>query len=206
MTVPFGTADGQFMFSTVMIQGTGAGSDFIKVPAGWTTLIQQGCGTDFLQVISYRVASGDVFPTSSYTWLFCTANDLNCKTGGSSLTTVVGTGSIVNFADVSTVTPIQTGTGAPECDCHLATTATANGLTPTVANSLVIAQHGAVGNVSLGAPAGFTSVFEHANSNGPDNRNSWGVKSVATGAVSSTYGGGLASDNIGCLVSTNPAP
>ena len=197
------------MFATVIIQGTGVGSDYIKVPTGWTELVQQGCGTDFRQSISYRVASGDVWPTSAYVWLFCTADDVNCAPSGSSLTSVFGTGSIVNFADVSTVTPIQTGTGAPECNCSVgaSTTATANGLTPTIANSLVIAQHGAVGNDSLGSPAGFTSIFEHANSAGPDNRNSWGVKpNSATGAVSSVYGSGSASDNIGCLVSTNPAP
>jgi hypothetical protein len=126
---------------------------------------------------------------------------------GSSLTTAFGTGSIVNFSDVSTGTPIQSGTGAPECDCHDATTATANGLTPTIANSLVIAQHGAVGNDSLGAPAGFTSIFVHGNSSGPDNRNSWAVKPASgTGAVSSVYAVGGASDNIGCLISVNPGP
>ena len=195
------------MFATVIIQGTGVGSDYIKVPTGWTELVQQGCGTDFRQSISYRIASDDVWPTSSYVWLFCTADDANCAPSGSSLTSVFGTASIVNFADVSTVTPIQTGTGAPECDCNFGTTATANGLTPTVANSLVIVQHGAVGNVSLAPPAGFTSIFDHANSNGPDNRQSWGVlPALPTGAVSSLYGSGSASDNIGCLISTNPAP
>jgi len=197
------------MFATVIIQSTGAASDFIQVPTGWTELKQTGCGTDFRQSISYRVASGDVWPTSAYTWLFCTADDANCVLpSGSSLVKVYGTGSIVNFADVSTTTPVQTGTGAPECNCNFGTTATANGLTPTVANSLVIAQHGAVNNDQLIAPASFNGVFEHAGEGpGPDNRNSWAVLSASpTGAVSSTYGTGSASDNIGCLVSTNPAP
>src|SRR5208283_1705203 len=112
-TVPFGTSDGQFMFATVIMQGAGVGSDFIKVPTGWTELVQTGCGTDFRQSISYRVASGDVWPTSAYTWLFCTANDANCVLpSGSSLTNVYATGSIVNFTDVDTVTPVQSGTGA----------------------------------------------------------------------------------------------
>jgi len=197
------------MFATVIMQGAGVGSDVIKVPAGFTELIQTGCGTDFRESISYRVASGDVWPMSAYTWLFCTANDVNCVLpSGSSLVNVYGTGSIVNFADVSTVTPVQTGTGAPECNCGLGTTATANGLTPTIANSLVIAQHGAVNNDQLNAPASFNSIFEHAGQGpGPDNRNSWGVKPASpTGSVSSTYAVGSSSDNIGCLVSTNPAP
>jgi len=195
------------MFATVVIQGTGAASDFIKVPTGWTELAQTGCGTDYLQSISYRIASGDVWPTSAYIWLFCTADDVNCVPSGSSLTNVISTGSIVNFAGVSTSTPIQSGTGAPECDCNFGTTATANGLTPTVANSLVIAQDGAVGNVSLSAPVGFTNIFVHGNSSGPDNRNSWGVlPALPTGAVSSTYRTGSASDNVGCLISVNPGP
>jgi hypothetical protein len=193
------------MFATVVMQGAGVGSDFIKVPTGWTELVQTGCGTDFRQSISYRVASGDVWPTSAYTWNFCTSST-SCP--GANSVNVYGTGSIVNFADVSTTTPVQSGTGAPECNCNFGTTATANGLTPTIANSLVIAQHGAVNNDQLNAPASFNSIFEHAGQGpGPDNRNSWAVLPASpTGAVSSSYAVGSSSDNIGCLVSTNPAP
>jgi hypothetical protein len=202
--VPFGTADGQFMFATVVMQGAGVGSDFIQVPTGWTELAQTGCGTDYRQSISYRIASGDVWPTSAYIWNFCTSST-SCP--GANSVNVYGTGSIVNFADVSTTSPIQTGTGAPECNCGFGTTATANGLTPTIANSLVIAQDGAVGNVSLSAPVGLTNIFVHGNSIGPDNRNSWGVLPASpTGAVSSNYGTGSASDNVGCLISVNPGP
>jgi hypothetical protein len=193
------------MFATVIIQGSGVGSDFIEVPTGWTELVQMGCGTDFLQSTSYRIAAGTDEPGAPYIWNFCSSSPCT----GSNPVSAFAAGSIVNYADVSTSTPIQSGTGAPECNCSDSTTPTADGLTPTVANSLVIAQHGAVGDQELSAPAGFSSIFEHSgNAPGPDNRESWAVLPASpTGAVSSNYtvASPVASDNIGCLFSANPA-
>ena len=53
------------------------------------------------------------------------------------------------------------------------------------------------------------SIFEHSGNPGPDNRQSWQVLSASpTGMVSSAYrvASPVASDNIGCLVATNPGP
>ncbi len=190
------------MFATVMIQGTGVGSDFIQVPTGWTSIIQTNCGTDFLQSLSYRIAIAGDSAGNPYTWNFCT--DSGCGTS----VNAVGTGSIVNYSDVNAA-PIQSGTGTPACNCTDSTTATTTAtVTPTVANSLVIAKFGSVGNQELSAPAGFINIFEHANTSGPDNRESWGVKpnTLISPAVQSTYGIGspTASDNVGCLISLNP--
>jgi hypothetical protein len=191
------------MFATVVLQGTGVGSAFIQVPAGWTPINQFNCGTDLLESNSFRIsAPPDTSLSPTYTWNFCT--DSTCATPLASL----GTGSIVAYTDVSTTTPLQTGTGAPECNCHFSTTASANGLTPTVANSLVIAQHASFNNNQLNSPSGFNSIFETSNAPGPDLRQSWQVLPASpTGAVSSTYGtvSPVASDNAGCLVATTPA-
>ena len=210
--LPDGTADGQFMFAEAMIQGSGVGSDVIVVPPGWTSLALTSCGPDFLQSISYRIAAGSDAPGTPYGWNFCT--DDTCATP----VTAVGTGSITIFSSVATGTcagspssgcAIQSGTGAPACECTIhSTIVTAPSITPLTANSLGIVESGAVGNVSLGDQASppWTSIFEHANpSTGPDNRESWGLlPASAIGASTSTYGSGAASDNIGCVVSTNP--
>jgi hypothetical protein len=195
------------MFATVEIQGAGIAGGFIQVPTGWTPINQTTCGSDFIVSNSYRIAAPpDGSNTPTYTWSFCTSAPCT----GSNPLSATGTASIVSYSDINQATPLQTGTGAPQCDCHFGTTATANGVTPTGANSLVIAQHGSFNNNQLNAPPGFTSIFEHSNVPGPDNRQSFTVQTtpVATGPVSSTYGTitPVASDNIGCLTSANQAP
>ncbi len=179
------------------------GSDFIQVPTGFTSIIQTNCGTDFLQSLSYRIAIAGDSAGNPYTWNFCTLT-MRLR----HFLSAVGTGSLVNYADVNS-SPIQGGTGTPACNCTDSTTATTSAtVTPTVANSLVIAKFGSVGNQELNAPSGFTNIFEHANTAGPDNRESWGVKptTLISPAVQSTYGIGspTASDNVGCLISLNP--
>jgi hypothetical protein len=192
------------MFSTVVVQGTGIQNGFIQVPSGWTPINETHCGTDFIESLSYRIsAPPDMSNSPVYTWSFCTSAPCT----GTNPLSVVGTGSIVSYSAINPITPLQTGTGAPECDCHNATAATANGVTPTAANSLVIAQHASVGNNQLTAPLNFTSIFEHSNTGGPDNRESFQVQGTptATGPVVSNYGtvSPVASDNIGCLVPAN---
>ena len=192
------------MLATVIVQGAGMSSAFIQVPPGWILITQVGCGTDLLESLSYRIhASPDGSLTPNYTWNFCT--DSSCTTPES----VFGTGSIVAYDDISNSTPLQSGSGSPECDCTLnSTTAIANGFTPTAPNSLVISQFGAVGNDSLKNPAGMISIFNHANLFGPSDRQSWALLGTSpTGPVTSAYSAGAAaSDNIGCLLSTNPGP
>jgi hypothetical protein len=175
------------------------------VPPGWTPINQTQCGgVGIIESNSYRIATFADTSSPTYTWNFCT--DSTCTTPRSAL----AEGSIVNYSDVSNSTPLQTGTGAPECNCAFNTAPQANGLTPTAANSLVIAQHGAFGVHTLSTPAGFSSVFENSNlPNGPDNRQAFTVQMtpMATGIVSSSYTTNVSnSDNIGCLFSANPGP
>jgi hypothetical protein len=193
-----------FMYATIVIQGTNIGGGFIQVPSGWTPINQITCGSGLIESNSYRIAAPpDVPGKVLYTWSFCTSAPCT----GSNPLTVAATGSVVSYSDISQTMPLQTGTGAPECDCHFGTTATANGLTPTADNSLVIAQHAAFGNVELSGPAGYTSIFEHSNTFGPDNRQSFNVQTTptATGPVSSNYKAVSApsTNNIGCLISAN---
>lgn len=144
MTVPSGTAVGDFLVSSVDAAGTGV----ITPPAGWTAMIV-GAGAASYSNAHWRVATAADVAGASYTWNLGTSRK--------------AVGRILSYVGVD-----STAVGTPATNgAASGTTLTFNSVTTTAANSLVLVGAtalNAAGTISLTPPAATTTRFNAATS------------------------------------------
>ncbi len=192
-------ASGRFLFATVAIQTasnslcTDAGIPFscctgsasgscqdassasIEVPAGWTEIQHDTCGSDLTMSLAYRIAQPGDFDGMLFSWNFLGAGqpsdsssctgfgtpDACCTgtgTGTCPYSTFLGAGGITEVSNVDTITPIENVSSLCTLD---SATLTAPSITTTENNSLVLLAYGVVGSNDMTEPAGFSLVYKH---------------------------------------------
>lgn len=135
--VPAGTVAGDLMLATIAVRPSTVA---INAPPGWTAQprIDQPAGNSSGQQLFYRVA-GAAEP-ASYTWTFSAGS-----TGAA--------GGIVSYSGVDTVAPFDAFAGnvTPSGASH-----TANGVTTSVLNTMLISTHSFSSAETWTSPAGMT--------------------------------------------------
>jgi hypothetical protein len=191
------------MIALLGIQGTGANTATITLPnldnssgGGPFTLIKaQGCGSDFQLFMAYRVAASDT-PTHTYNFGF-SSNFLI-------------SGGLTVFSGTSATTPLQTGAGAVQCMCTLAsTTATAPSITTQGMNTLDVIAFGIAADATFVTPiAPVKEVYQETNTGNSPTIAQRYLQTSTSGTVipAQVTMSNVAGDNVGCQFGVNSGP
>ncbi len=191
LNLPQGVTLNQFLFATIAIEGANAASATITVPAGWTEIRHDTCGTDLQMSIASRIAQVSDTPSTAFTWNF----------NGS----FQGSGGITAIFGANDAAPIE----ADSFQCTTASSSvTAPSVTTTNNNALDLLAFGINGDNSLSTPSGYTTVYQHdIATSGPDIGNdSMGIAGAGTETGDQTATAGAAGDNIGYQLAIDPTP
>jgi len=183
VTKPSGTVAGDVLVATVMARPSGV---TFTAPSGWVLVrsTTQSAGPSLRFVTYYKVAGAS--EPASYSWTL----------GGSSTSGAVG--GIGSFSGVSNSSPINAegGNTTPYAYTH-----TANSITTTSANTMVVSSHGFPSSSPFSPPTGMTEFVDRSSLTRPDNL---GVTlelnyvpmgaAGATGAKTATAAGGSGTD------------
>jgi hypothetical protein len=205
--------------------GTGTCQDAstasIEVPAGWTEIRHDSCGSDLLMSLAYRIVQPGDSGSTQFTWNFlgagqpsdsssCTgygAPSACCtgpETGTCPYSPLLASGGITLVANVSTVTPVEDNSEL----CTLnSTSMTAPSITTTEDNSLVLVAYGITSSNFFRAPSGYSEVYQHSIvGSGPDVANYAGSVFPTSGAASGDHAAtaSVPGDNIGYQVGLSP--
>jgi hypothetical protein len=205
--------------------GTGTCQDAstasIEVPAGWTEIRHDSCGSDLLMSLAYRIVQPGDSGSTQFTWNFlgagqpsdsssCTgygAPSACCtgpETGTCPYSPFLASGGITLLANVDTSTPIEDNSELCTLD---STSMTAPSITTTENNSLVLVAYGITGSNFVRAPSGYSEVYQHnIVETGPDIANYASSLFPTSGAESGdqTTSAITAGDNIGYQVGLSP--
>ena len=149
INVPAGTTTDDVMIAAISVRPS---SSTITPPAGWTSLnrVDQGTGNSNAQEIFYRVATGS--EPASYAWNF-------------SGTITGAAGGISTYTGVDTSSPIDAFGGNTTAN---GTTHTANSITTSVADAMVISAHSFSSAETWTPPGGMTEQIDIASLTTPD--------------------------------------
>jgi Family of unknown function (DUF6701) len=138
IAVPAGTSNNDVMIAAIAVRPS---TITIGAPSGWTFLLRtdQAAGNSNSQSIYYRVATAS--EPASYTWTF---------SGGTHTGAV---GGILSYSGVDTTSPIDVSGGNTTAS---STSHTANSVTTTVANAMLISTHSYSSAQNWTPPAGMT--------------------------------------------------
>ncbi len=245
LTLPNNVAEGNFLLATVALQtasnsdcagygapyaccaGTGTGTcqdasaGTIEVPAGWTEIRHDTCGSDLTMSIAYRIAQPGDSGVSQFTWSFigagqpadsslCTdyGTPYACCTGNATgtcpYTPFLASGGVTELSNVDTTTPVEDNSFQCTDD---SVTLTAPSITTTEDNSLVLVVYGITGSNFLRAPSGYSEICQHnIAGSGPDfgNFSSDLIPTSGTASGDQTSTATNAGDNIGYQLGLSP--
>ncbi len=184
--VPGGVAAGDLMLAQIAVRG-GTGVT-ITAPAGWTGILQGTNGTILRQAIYYRIA-GATEP-ASYTFTLSSNQRM--------------TGGIAVYHGVDAADPIDVWSTRSNAS---STAVTANAVTTTVANTMVVGFFATGTVTSFTPPGGMTERHDAATSAGPNGvaiEAAEAVQAMAGSTGTRTATAGSAGANIGALVALKP--
>jgi hypothetical protein len=204
--------------------GTGSCQDAstatIEVPAGWTEIRHDSCGSDLLMSLAYRVVQPGDAAFEAFDWNFLGAEQPSdssdctgpgtpyaCCTGTASgscpLSPFLASGGITELSSVDTLTPIEITSELCTPD---STTLTAPLITTTEPNSLDLLAWGIAGDNDVSKPPGYSVIYNHdIPGTGPDIANqskTFAADNTDTGDQQATVS--TAGDNIGYQVGLSP--
>lgn len=182
------TNAGDLLVAQVAVRGVGCAS--ISAPTGWTLVRCEASGTTVAQAVYWKVATAaDI--AQSFAWSF-----------GSNRRAA---GAIAVYQGVDTASPIDAHAGQVNAS---SSSATAPGVTTTVANDMLVALYAAASSsVSIAAPAGMTEEYQ-------DNSGGTGVTASLSDAEVAAIGAtgnkvaalGSSQISIGQLLALKAAP
>lgn len=152
VAVPSGTQSGDVMVAAI---GVRPSSTTITAPAGWTLLrnvVQPANGTASNTMSTYYRVAGSSEP-SYYTWTLGSPGSVEGAVGSISSFSGVDNASPINIDGANTATSVQQS-GNP--------TYTANSVTTTVTNTMVVAVHAFPSGSTMTPPSGMTEIVDNS--------------------------------------------
>lgn len=184
--VPAGIAVGDILLAQIAVRG---GSDTtVTPPAGWSVVLTHNRGTTLQQAIFYRIADGS--EAASYDFDFSP----NQRASGGMLA----------YRGVDTAFPVNVSSTR---DNASSSSVTANAVTPTVSDAMIVGFFATSTVTSFTPPAGMTERYEAATAAGP---NGVAVEAADVLQVAAASSGnkvataGAAAVNLGALVALKP--